>query len=391
MKKICVVTSTRAEYGLLRNVIQCIEDDKDLELNLIVTGTHLSSDYGLTVKEIEQDGWPISEKIDILMNSNDSQGIAKTMGIALISFGEVFTRNKPDMLIVLGDRYELIPICSAAMVSRIPIAHISGGETTQGAIDECIRHSITKMSFLHFPGCEEYRRRIIQLGENPDRVFNFGDVGVENIQKIKCLSKKELEERIQFKLDKPYYSVTFHPVTLEDNSALNQIEELLQAIDDFDQCKFIFTYANADMGGEIINKRIEHYVNEHKNCIAFKSMGSLNYLSSLKYAEGIIGNSSSGIVEAPCFKIPTINIGNRQAGRLQANSIINVTANASEIKKAIQETMLPSNKLKYQKTNHPYAGGNTASNIVNTIKEFLKEDEINLQKEFYDVKFEVNE
>lgn len=385
MKKICVVTSTRAEYGLLKNVINEINEDDSLELLLVVTGMHLSEEFGLTVKEIENDGHRISDKIEILMATDSPQSISKTMGIAMISFADYFARVKPDMLIVLGDRYELLPICACAMNEMIPIAHISGGETTEGAVDEAIRHCITKMSYLHFPACEDYRKRIIQLGENPERVYDFGDVGVENINKMVLMEKVELEDSINFKLDKPYCSVTFHPVTLEINDIERQCNELFMALDQFPHMQFVFTKANSDAGGRIINRKIEEYVNSHKNSVAFSSLGILRYLSLLKYCDIVIGNSSSGIVEAPCFKKPTVNIGNRQAGRIKAASIIDCDTNEKSIVEAINKALSVEFKDDIRSVKNPFGGFGTAEKIVSTVKRYLYEDGIDLKKRFYDL------
>lgn len=389
-KRIGVVTATRAEYGLLKNVLKCIADDEALELILFVTGTHLVHKYGHTVDEIIRDGFKIDEEIDILMQTDTPVGISKTMGIASILFGEAIYRNKLDMLIVLGDRYELLPVCQVAMCMRIPIAHISGGESTEGLIDDAIRHSITKMSYLHFPGCEEYRRRIIQLGENPNRVFNFGDVGVENILKFTYMSKEELSSSIGMDLEKKYFSVTFHPVTLENGTAETQINELLKAIEFFPQYRFVITKSNADSGGQIINDRIDEFTSKHYHCKAFESLGIVRYLSLLKYSSGIIGNSSSGIIEAPVLCIPTINIGDRQKGRLKANSIIDCAPISHDIiqsiKKALSKEFIENNC----NGKSPYVGGDTARNIVNTVKKFLTEEKIDLKKKFYDVNFVVN-
>ena len=282
MKKICVVTSTRAEYGLLRNLINKISRDSLLDLCLIVTGTHLSNEFGMTVKEIEYDQIPITEKIDILLSSDSVSGISKTMGIASISFADAFERYKPDFLVVLGDRYELLPICSAAVNALIPIAHISGGETTEGSIDEVVRHCITKMSYLHFPACETYRKRIIQLGESPERVYNFGDIGVELVTNIKIIEKSILQDMIGFNLEKPYACVTFHPSTFENKSSESQIDELLNAISCFPNLNFIFTKGNADANGRIINDKIDEFISKNKNCASFKSLGVDRYLSCLK-------------------------------------------------------------------------------------------------------------
>lgn len=337
MKKICVVTATRAEYGLLRNVIRRIQEDEELELCLIVTGTHLLNEYGNTIDEIIEDGFEIKEKIPILRS--DVQGtdmMIQAMAVAIEKFHEAFKHHKPDMLIVLGDRYELLSICEAALINKILIAHISGGEITEGAIDDTIRHCITKMSSLHFPGCETYRKRIIQMGEQPSTVFNYGDVGVENIYKMQYMERNQLEKDIGVSLDGEYACVTYHPTTLDDDIPENQIKEVLTAIEGFSNMNFIFTGANADAGGQTINECIQEYVLKHENCRYYVSLGARRYLSLLKDSSMIIGNSSSGIIEAPCFGIPTVNIGIRQKGRLQSDGIINCGVNAEEIKKAIQ-------------------------------------------------------
>lgn len=383
MKKVCVVTATRAEYGLLRRVIQEIANDSLLELCLIVTGTHLSEKYGLTIKEIQQDKFPIAESIDILSGEDSCTGICKTMSIAMEKFGEMYERQKPDMLVVLGDRYELIPICSSAMIFGIPIAHISGGELTEGLIDDAVRHSITKMSYLHFPACEEYRRRIIQLGENPGRVFNFGDVGVENIRKMELLSKQELEQDLGIVLNQ-YVSVTFHPVTLETNTAEKQLRELLKVIAIHPKIQFIVTLSNADLHGNMINRIFEEAEQNHSNIKCFASLGIKRYLSLLRYAQFVLGNSSSGIIEAPCFGIPTINIGDRQKGRIKAESIIDCEPTAESIKKSIEIALSKDFKEKASNVKSPFGDGDTSHNIVSKIRETLY-GHIDLKKKFYDI------
>ena len=388
LKKIAVVTATRAEYGILKNVIEQIYRAEELELCLMVTGTHLIPEYGMTVEEIEQDGYPITEKIDILLSSNTPVSVSKTMGLAMISFAEAFDRQKPDLLIVLGDRYELLSVCSAAMNARIPIAHISGGETTQGAIDESVRHCITKMSYLHFPGCEEYRKRIIQLGEAPERVYNFGDVGVEAICTMPKMTKQELEESIGFSLGKPYLCVTFHPTTLENDKTEEQMGELLRALEAYPDMLFVFTKANADANGKIINAMIDEYVGLHTNCVAFASLGSKRYLNLLQYSNGVLGNSSSGIVEAPAFGVPTINIGNRQKGRLQADSILNCEAKENQIIEMIAKSQSKEFAELARKVENPYGNGDTSKEIVRVITEYLYQNKICLEKKFYDIVFQ---
>ena len=336
MKTVCVVTATRAEYGLLKNIIKLIEKDEELKLVLVATGTHLSKDFGYTVTEIREDKLPISAEIDILVEEEGGISASKTMAKAFYKFSDFFKNCKPDMLVVLGDRYELLPICACAMNEQIPISHISGGEITEGVIDDTIRHCVTKMSYLHFVSCEAYRKRVIQLGEEPSRVFNFGDVGVENICNMKLMSKSELEQEIGFCLDNPYGVVTFHPVTLEKASALKQLEELLNALKATEDMNFIITKSNADTEGKEINDRIDEFVEKNKNCKSYYSLGLLRYLSAVQYSEFVIGNSSSGIVEVPAFGIPTINIGDRQKGRLQANSILNCEPEKEDIIRQIK-------------------------------------------------------
>ena len=353
----------------------------------MVTGTHLAPEYGLTVKEIEQDGYPIAEKIEVLLASDTSVSVSKTMGLTMFSFAEVFERHKPDCLVVLGDRYEILAVCCAAMNAGIPIVHISGGETTQGAIDESIRHCITKMSYLHFPACETYRKRIIQLGEEPDRVYNYGDVGVEAARMIPAMTKRELEKSIGFLLDRPYMSVTFHPVTLEAGEAEQQMQELLGALQYFENMKFIFTKANADAGGRKINAIIDKFVSEHDNCVVFASLGMKRYINLLRHSDGIIGNSSSGIVEAPTIGIPTVNIGNRQKGRLQADSIINCAPQELEIIEAVKTSQTAEFRERARHTVNPYGDGNTSERIVQTITEYLYHKSVSLEKRFYDIDF----
>ena len=279
MKKICVVTASRAEYGLLRRVIGEIYRDKDLELNLVVTGTHLMKKYGYTIEEIENDHFPIAQKIEMSLSGNTEKDICHAMGKMTTDFADMYEQEKPDMLIVEGDRYELIPICSTAMMFGIPIAHISGGEVTEGAVDDVVRHCVTKMSYLHFPGCEEYRRRIIQLGESPDRVFNYGDVGVENVRKMEFLSKSELENFLGISLEKPYASVTFHPVTLEKDTAVSQAEILLNVLKKYKDINFIITMANADLHGSEINDIFLQGAKECNNIFCYSSLGIVRYLS----------------------------------------------------------------------------------------------------------------
>ena len=323
-RKICVVTGSRAEYGLLKPLMEEIKRDGGLKLQLIVTGMHLSPEFGLTYREVEKDGFVVDEKIEIILSSDTPVGISKSMGLAMIGFVEAYERLRPGLIVILGDRFEIFSVASAALISRIPIAHMCGGEITEGVFDDAMRHSITKMSHLHFASTEEYRRRVIQLGESPDRVFNVGAVSLDNIKRLDFLSKKELEKELNFIFNRHNLLITFHPVTLENNTSKKQFQNLLAVLDELKDTNLIFTKANADTGGRVINKIIDEYVskNSHK-AIAFISMGQLKYLSTMKFVDAVVGNSSSGIVEAPAFKIATVNIGDMQKGRMRAEIVIN--------------------------------------------------------------------
>ena len=385
MKKIIsVLTATRAEYGLLKPIIKKLQSIPAFDVRVVVTGAHLSPAFGSTYKEIERDGITIDAKLEILSGSDTPSAISKAMGTAMIRFADYFDTLRPDMLVVLGDRYETLAVCCVAMNQRIPIAHLYGGETTQGAVDEAIRHAITKLSYLHFTSTEEYRRRVIQLGEEPDRVFCVGAIGIENILSENYLSKERLEAALDFKLDKPYALVTFHPVTLETNKALEQIEALLAVVKKQKGLKFIFTKANADENGLVINRLIEQFVQENAHAVIFSSLGVQKYLSALKYCTMVIGNSSSGLIEAPSFGIPTINIGERQKGRLQASSVINCDSTEPEIEGAIAQALLGEVRNQAKNTINPYGDGNTSSKIISVIVEYLTRDKIQMMKKFFD-------
>lgn len=387
MKRIGIMTGTRAEYGLLKPLMQEINKDNDLELYLIVSGMHLSPEFGMTYKEIEEDGFEINAKVEMLLSSDSPVGISKSIGLGIIGFADGFQRADLDMLILLGDRYEALSAAICAMVMRIPIAHLHGGELTEGAIDEGIRHSITKMSYLHFTSTEEYRRRVIQLGENPERVFCVGAIGVENIKKINLMTKEELEKSIHFEIDENTVVVTYHPVTLENNTVEEQFLNLLEVLDRNPKIRMIFTKANADTNGRIVNELIDKYAaqNSERAC-AFMSLGQKRYLSALKYCRIVIGNSSSGIIEAPSFGKPIINIGDRQKGRICADSVINCGYTQQEIQRAMETALTEEFENKARNCRNPYEKENTAANIISVIKDYLLNDKIKLKKGFYDIK-----
>lgn len=385
MIKICVVTGTRAEYGLLYWTMKSIQSNLKTELSVCVTGMHLSPEFGLTYQQIEEDGFEIDGKVEMLLSSDNSAGITKSMGLGLIGFADFYERAKPDWVLVLGDRYEMLSAVIAAMIARIPIAHCHGGETTEGVIDEAIRHSITKMSHLHFTSTEQYRNRVLQLGEQSDTIHKCGALGIENINRLSLLSKKEFEESISFRLSRLNFLVTFHPVTLEKHTAADQFKQLLLALENYPKAKIIFTKANADNDGRVINYLLEDYVKKNPlTAIAFDSLGQIRYLSAIKYCQGVIGNSSSGLIEVPSFKKPTINIGDRQKGRIKAKSVVSCGSHTMEIIKAINLSLSPSFQENLKNTINPYDSGNASGRIVKTIIEKATEDI--LKKKFYDFK-----
>ncbi|ALF48279.1 UDP-N-acetylglucosamine 2-epimerase [Campylobacter concisus] len=383
MRKICVVTGTRAEYGLLYWLLKEIEADSELELQIIATGMHLSPEFGLTYKEIEKE-FKIDKKIEILSSSHTSLDICSEMARVYEKFAPALAELKPDILVLLGDRYEIFGVAGVASIMQIPIAHIHGGETTQGAFDEAFRHSITKMSHIHFAATNEYANRIIQLGEEPRMVFNVGGPGIENIKKLNLLNKDEFEKSIKFKLAKKNILITFHPVTLENSSAREQFGELLKAIDELEDTNFIFTKANSDTDGDVINKMIDEYVSKNsQKAVAFASLGQLRYLSAIKFVDIVLGNSSSGLTEAPSFKKATINIGDRQKGRARASSVIDVRPVKEEILAAITKAYSKEFKQILQDTINPYDSGSPSKKILKILKE-LELDDI-LKKKFYDI------
>lgn len=381
--KICVVTGTRAEYGLLYWLIKGIDEDPSIDLQLIATGMHLSPEFGLTVSEIKKE-FKIDSEIEMLLSSDTPVGISKSIGLGTISFSEAYQRLDPDLLIVLGDRFEIFSAVTAAMISRIPVAHLHGGEATEGLIDEPIRHSITKMSHLHFTATEVYKKRVIQLGEHPKRVFNVGGLGVDNIKKLKLLDRASFEESINFKLIGRSYLVTFHPTTLEFASAEQQFGELLSALRSLTDVSIIFTKSNSDTDGRIINQLIDDFISENKqHAVAYSSLGQLRYISALSHVDCVIGNSSSGLAEAPSFNIPTINIGDRQRGRMKAESVIDCAPTKAAILEAIK--MIDSEAFQSQLTQakNPYGEGGASEKIIQIIKAYDFNDII--KKTFYDL------
>lgn len=382
MKKICVVTGTRAEYGLLRWVMEGIRQSTVLDLQLIATGMHLSPEFGLTVSAIEDDGFHVDRKVEMLLSSDTPVGVTKSMGLGMIGFADALAELKPDMLLVLGDRYELLAAAAAAMIARIPIAHLHGGETTEGNFDEAIRHSITKMSHLHFVAADEYRRRVIQLGEDPKRVFNVGGLGIDNILRLKLLNRNELEAELNFKFLSSNLLITFHPATLEYNTSAHQMDELLAALDELDETGLIFTMPNADTEGRILFRRIEDFCRLHPYSRAYTSLGQLRYLSCIQQVDGVVGNSSSGLIEVPSFKKGTINIGDRQRGRLRAVSVIDCEPNRQAITAALSHLFSSEFQNQLPHTQNPYGDGGASEAIVHEIE---NQSLLNiLKKHFFD-------
>lgn len=380
-RKICVVTGSRAEYGLLQLLMKGIQNDEELVLQVIVTGMHLSPEFGLTYKVIEEDGFTIDAKVEMLLSSDTPVGIAKSIGLGVIGFADALDRLMPDILVLLGDRYEILAAAQAALVARIPIAHIAGGDTTEGAFDEAIRHSITKMSHLHFVTNEIAGKRVRQLGENPANIYNVGSPGIDQVKRLRPLGREELEKSLDFRFRGKNLLVTFHPVTLDCQSAKEQFQSLLDALDMLGpDIGVIFTMPNADTEGRILIQMVEKYVAIHHNAKAYTSLGQLRYLSVLAQIDAVVGNSSSGLYEAPSFKKPTVNIGDRQKGRLQALSVINCTPDAVSIMNAIQKALIKD----CSDTLNPYGDGESSPRIVAILKQIPDYNRL-LKKHFYDL------
>jgi len=370
MRKICVVTSTRADYGILKQLMFAIKNDSDLQLQVIATNMHLSAEFGNTYQEILNDGFRIDRRVEMLLSSDTANAICKSVGLGAIGFADAFEELKPDLVVVLGDRYEMIAVVSTALFSKIPVAHISGGEITEGAYDDAVRNALTKMSHLHFAATEEYRNRIIQMGEQPETVFNVGALGVDAIASLKLLSKEALEESVGFSFDSPVALMTFHPVTLDgDATAAQQFGVLLSALRRNPELRCLFTYPNSDTDGRVIIDMIHRFVSENSDrAFCVPSLGQLRYLSALQYVDVVVGNSSSGIVEVPGFGIPTVNIGIRQKGRIRATSVIDCQTTENDILVALERALSAGFREEASQTVNPYHKPGTAQNILHVLK-----------------------
>lgn len=380
-QKVCVVTGTRADYGLLYWLMKEIQQDQELDLQLIVTGMHLSPEFGITYKTIEEDGFTIDEKVEMLLSSDTAVGITKSIGLGVIGFADALVRLQPDIIVLLGDRYEILAAAQAALIARVPIAHIAGGDTTEGVYDEAIRHSITKMSHLHFVTNETAAKRVKQMGENPAHIYHVGSPGIDQIKRLKLLSRSQLEKELHFTLRQRNLLITFHPVTLDDQPSSKQFKELLAALDLLGaDTGLIFTKPNADSNGRILIDMIDEYVAARSHAEAYTSLGQLKYLSTISHVDAVVGNSSSGIYEAPSFKKPTVNIGDRQKGRLQAASVINCQPLKEEIYQSINRAF----SLNCSKVINPYGDGNSSTRIVSRLKQ-MKNYKALLRKHFFEV------
>ncbi|MCD8268485.1 MAG: UDP-N-acetylglucosamine 2-epimerase, partial [Parabacteroides sp.] len=371
MRKVCVITGSRAEYGLLSSLMQKIKDSDDLVLQVIATNMHLSPEFGLTYREIEKDGFTIDKKVEMLLSSDTANATAKSVGLGTIGFADAYSDLSPDIIVVLGDRYEILAAVSAALFYQIPVAHLHGGEITEGAYDDPIRHAITKMSHLHFTSTEEYRKRVIQLGESPDRVFNVGAIGLDNIKTCKFLSKEELEKSLGFELGEKSLLVTYHPVTLENDTARQQCNNLLNVLDRHPEYRIVFILPNSDTGGRAIIDCIQNFVSRNKNrAVSFSSLGKIRYLSALNYISAVIGNSSSGILEVPSFGIPTLDIGDRQKGRISAASVVHCGTTMEDINMGFNRLFSEEIMLVAKDRKNPYEKRGTVESIIKVLKSY---------------------
>ncbi|MEZ8602548.1 MULTISPECIES: UDP-N-acetylglucosamine 2-epimerase [Vibrio] len=382
IQKVAVFTGTRAEYGLLFWLLKDIQSDPDLTLQLLVSGMHLSPEFGETYQQIEKDGFKIDEKIEILLSSDSAVGTAKSMGLGVLGFSDSLARLQPDVLVILGDRFEALAAAQTAMILRIPIVHLHGGEITEGAYDDAIRHAITKLSYLHGTSTDEYRQRVIQLGEAPERVRNVGAIGLDHLKRADFMSLGELGESLNFSLTKPFFLVTYHPVTLGNEAPEEAFQALLDALNCFPEHQVILTYPNADDGGRRIIPMLEAYAaSQPDRVLAIPSLGQVRYLSAVKYAAAVIGNSSSGIIEVPAFDVPTVNIGSRQKGRLAAKSVLHCESNRADIERAIRSANEREYKDTAEEIENPYGQGNTSEKVI----EMIKTLDFNPCKTFHDL------
>lgn len=383
-RKVCVVTGSRAEFGLLKWLLRDIDTSPTMALQLVVTGAHLSPEFGLTYREIEADGFRIDRRIETLLASDTAVGATKSLGLGVTAFADAFADLTPDLLIVLGDRYELLAPVSAALLARIPVAHVHGGEVTEGAIDDAVRHAITKLSHLHFVATDAYRERVIQLGETPERVRVVGGLGVDAISRIKLLDKVALSQAIGFDFGERNLLVTFHPETLSSLSPQAQVGALLQALDGFPEARLIITYPNADVGGQSIAALFEAYAGKRPGAKVYRSLGQLNYLSCLQFVDGVVGNSSSGLLEVPSFHVGTVNIGHRQLGRPRAESVIDCGVDEAQIAAALNTLFSDAFRARLPGVKNPYGDGGAARQIVYELEN--TDFAMLLQKSFHDLR-----
>lgn len=383
MRKIAVFTGTRAEYGLLYWLLKDIEAAADMQLQLLVSGAHLAPEFGLTVEQIKKDGFAVTEQVDMLLASDSAVATVKSLGLGVMGYGEALARMQPDVLVILGDRYEALGAAQAALLMRIPILHIHGGEITEGAYDDAIRHAISKMSLLHATATESYRQRVIQLGEQPERVVNVGAIGLDHLQRSPFMSVAQLSESLEFDLTNADYAVfTYHPVTLADEPGESTFTAITQALNAYPDLKVVMTYPNADEGGRKLIPLIEQYAREHPARIkVVPSLGQQRYLSAVKHAAVVIGNSSSGIIEVPSFAVPTVNIGARQQGRIAASSVLHCAATSEAITAAIAHALELKHSGQLTKVTNPYGQGNA----VDKIMALLRTEHLSTVKTFYDL------
>jgi GDP/UDP-N,N'-diacetylbacillosamine 2-epimerase (hydrolysing) len=386
VRRVCVITGSRAEFGLLRHLMAAVRESQQLELLTVATGMHLSPEFGLTHREIEAEGFAINRKVEMLLSSDTPVGIAKATGLGMIGFADAYADLEPDLVVVLGDRFEILSAVTAALYARIPVAHIHGGEVTAGAFDEGIRHAISKMSHLHFVAAEEYRRRVIQLGEDPVRVHRVGGLGIDGIRRTELLSREQLEGDIEFALGRKNIVITFHPVTLENATATSQLNALFEALERLpEDHSFVITKPNADTDGRALIDLIDGFCAKWPQRTAgFTSLGQLRYWSLLKYADAVVGNSSSGLLEAPSFGIPTVNVGDRQAGRLSADSVIDCEPDCDAISAGLDRALSDEFRKACQQVENPYGAPDTIEKIVEVLESVELNDAL-IKKRFHDL------